>query len=417
MRKTLLSLTAIAALSSASFAADDLTSAFKESSYSGEIRAMYIKNNNKDSVDTKGFALGGNLGFETAPINGISVGARFYTAQDMGLNDSDPNKVDQTLFGNSTDGYSILGQAYLKAQISNTTLVFGRQQLDTPLAGSDDIRIIPNLFEAYTLINKDLPDTTIVISHVTKMSGWDSNQDAKKFKAMSDAAGVKQYAPGEGVTVGAVIYKGIENVTLQAWDYYAHEVLNAVYLQADFSWKCLLSEDIDMSAAIQYYTEDDKGKVSDAGVTIDYYVWGAMINAAHKSGLGLTLAYNKVSNDNSVHTFGAWGGYPEFAVADETWYNSLGTMRDASSFKVAIDYDFSSSNIEGLSASLAYVNFDLKDKYNNGKNLDTDVVDVIVAYDIPQVENLSLSATYENIDSKDNTKDKDIFKFAAYYSF
>ncbi|WP_281951288.1 OprD family outer membrane porin [Nitrosophilus kaiyonis] len=415
MKKIGISLSVVALLGSATFAADDLTSAFKDAKYSGEIRAMYIKNSVKEGDDTRGFALGGNLGFESAPLYGISVGARFYTTQDMGLNDDNPNKVDQTLFGNSTDGYSILGQAYIKATFKNTTLVLGRQQLDTPLAGSDDIRIIPNLFEAYTLINKDLPDTTLILSHVTKMSGWDSLDNAKKFKPMSDAAGVGEIAPDEAVTVGAIIYEGFKNITLQAWDYYAHEVLNAVYLQADFNWKCLLSEDIDMSAALQYYSEKDKGKVNDAGVTIDYYVYGAMINAAHKSGLGLTLAFNKVSDDDSVHTFGAWGGYPEFAVADETWYNSLGNMQDAKSYKVALSYDFSSSNIEGLSATLAYVNFDLEDKYNANVDEDTDVFDVIIGYE--GIKNLTLGAVYENRDSDDKALDNKVFKISASYSF
>ena len=416
MRKILLSLTAIAALSSVSFAADDLAGAFKEASYSGEIRAMYINIDNDNGTDGKGFAAGGNLGFETAPINGISVGARFYTTHDFGWYDSD--EISQTGLVDGDDSYSILGQAYIKGKFGNTTLVLGRQQLDTPLAGSDDIRIVPNLFEAYTLINTDLPDTTIVLSHVTKMSGWDSlADDITKFRPMSDAAGVGGIAPDEGVTAGGIIYNGIENLSLQAWDYYAHEVLNAIYLQADFNGKGLLGDDIDVNAALQYYTESDKGKVSDAGVTIDYYVWGAMVNATHSSGLGLTLAYNKVSDDDSVHTFGAWGGYPEFAVADETWYNSLGNMRDASSFKIALDYDFSSSNIEGLSATIAYVNFDLEDKYNGNTNLDTDVFDLLVSYDVAQIKNLSLGATYENVDSEDNSLDKDVFKFAAYYSF
>jgi len=423
MKKTLLSISALAALANVAFGAEDLASAFEEATFGGEIRAMYIKNDIDNSDDTKGFALGGNLGFETAPIYGISVGARFYTTQDMGLNDDDPNRVDQTLFGNSTDGYSILGQAYIKAKYKNTTLKIGRQQLDTPLAGSDDIRIVPNLFEAYTLINKDLADTTIILSHVTKMSGWDSNQDAKKFKPMSDAAmndagaDLSTVAPDEGVTVGAIVYEGFENITLQAWDYYAHEVLNALYLQADFSWKCLLSDSLDMSASIQYYTQDDKGKVSDAGITIDYYVWGAMISASHTSGFGMTLAYDKVSDDESIHTFGAWGGYPEFAVADETWYNSFENMRDASSYKIALDYDFSKANIEGLSATLAYVEFDLEDKYNGNENKDTKVIDIIVGYDAPAIKNLSFLATYENVDSKDNDLDKDIFKVAASYSF
>ena len=41
----------------------------------------------------------------------------------------------------------------------------------------------------------------------------------------------------------------IENLKLQAWDYYAHDILNAVYLQADYKWPCLLNGDMTMKAS------------------------------------------------------------------------------------------------------------------------------------------------------------------------
>ncbi len=91
--KKMLSIAAVAALATSSFAASDLASAFKEGKASGQIRAMYIQTDVKDPlVDTSAFAVGGKLAYETAPLYGISAGAAFYTSQDLGTKNKDANK-------------------------------------------------------------------------------------------------------------------------------------------------------------------------------------------------------------------------------------------------------------------------------------------------------------------------------------
>ena len=182
--KKMLSIAAVAALATSSFAASDLAGAFKEGKTSGQVRAMYLKQDFSSDMndatkgntpDTSGFALGGKLSYETAPLYGISAGVGFYTTQDLGTKANQNNKVEGSLyndFGYPTtpaSSYSLLGQAYLQGQFGKTTVKVGRQQLDTPLAGSDDTRMIPNLFEAAVAINTDLPDTTVIGAYVTRM--------------------------------------------------------------------------------------------------------------------------------------------------------------------------------------------------------------------------------------------------------
>ncbi len=50
----------------------------------------------------------------------------------------------------------------------NTNIKIGRQVLNTPLAGADDARMLPNLFEAAVLSNTDIENTTLIAAHVTR---------------------------------------------------------------------------------------------------------------------------------------------------------------------------------------------------------------------------------------------------------
>ena len=100
-----------------------------------------------------------------------------------------------------------------------TMLKIARQVLDTPFAGPDDIRIVPDLYEAYLLTNTDIADTTLVLDHVTKMAGTIDSLAATafQFNSMSNAAGIA--GADDAVTIAAAIYSGFENTTLQAWYY------------------------------------------------------------------------------------------------------------------------------------------------------------------------------------------------------
>ena len=60
-----------------------------------------------------------------------------------------------------------------------------------------------------------------------------------------------------GVTALAAIYTGIEGLKLQAWDYIAWDILNAVYLEADYTIHINDAAKVKLSA--QYINETDIG--------------------------------------------------------------------------------------------------------------------------------------------------------------
>ncbi|NOQ29514.1 MAG: outer membrane porin, OprD family [Helicobacteraceae bacterium] len=374
-KKILLSVTTIATLSS-TLSADSVATMFKDGKVDGQIRSFYIDRAYEGGISSthrNGLAVGGKLRYETASLNGLSAGVGFYTTQKVA---SSPT-VDKTLFNSNGDGYSLLGEAFLKYEIGNTILKGGRQKLDTPLAGSDDARMVPNLFEAYLAINNDLADTTLIAGHVTAFApgsfanaynggalGATAGYTAvagNTAKHQGDFTNMGEWAIGEntsGVSVVSATYSGIENVKLQAWDYYAWDILNAIYLQADASFK---TGSITPYVAAQYIGESEIGdkKLGD----VDSTFWGAKAGAKY-SNFNAYVAYSNQSDNTSAAVNGGtitpWGGMPAFTQGMVTRHMFLAGTKAT---KVAGSYNFKNLGTN-LSVTAYYVSFDMDT--NNG---------------------------------------------------
>jgi hypothetical protein len=421
MRKSIyLSVATAIAIATPLCAADDLASAFKEGKVTGSIKSAYLTTHLTDvtatvPADASAFAIGGKLKFETAPLAGFSAGAEFMTTNDMGmLKDGSKtaqifggtagiaNQDDPTLLMNDGSG-SVLGQAYIQYAIGKTLVKVGRQELDTPLAGPKETRMLPTTFQAAVVINKDLPDTTLIGAVVTGQKERQSDQ----FVTMGRAALQNSTTDGTGTLGGggktggtsaasdtalaannatsynnaldskvyalAAIYGGIPGLTLQAWDYQATDILNAVYLQADYSVK---TGGATVFAAAQYLKESDIGsfKTAITGVDgIDSSLMGIKAGIG-MSGAKLTAAYTKVSDSTATKYGGIvapWDGTPAFtdsannnnlpgtAVIDGVATIYGGSYAAGSkNMKVQADYDFAELGIKGLTCMVSYAKYD-----------------------------------------------------------
>lgn len=420
MRKITLSLAVAATVATTgSFAASDLESAFKEGKTSGQIRAFYInraydfQNGATADYSRDGLALGGKLAYETAPLHGISAGVAFYTTNKVDNENIVAAKNDKTLFDGNDDGYTMLGQAYLQGKFGNTTVKIGRQQLDTPLAGSDDARMLPNLFEAALVMNTDLPGTTLIGTHVTRMaygtfanaygggelaliSGYGADvskaglaQSSYKngtFQTMGKAA-LGDTAKDSGVTAAAVIYKGVPNLTLQLWDYYAHEILNAVYAQADYSWKCLLNPAATMTASVQYIKESDMHDSLDL-TSAPYYG----LQLAMKAGaFNAALAYSATGTDNGTTLNGSvltpWGGMPAFTQGMVTRHQFFA---DTTAWKLSAGYNLKDLTSQDITASAYYTSFKVDSDNTYTKAVTTTEPGFDIIYNNAGLKNLQL---------------------------
>lgn len=388
--------------------ADSLADAFANGKTSGQIRAFYIDrtyegtvNNNRNSL-----ALGGNLGYETAAINGLSLGARFYTTNGIHIHDGarTASQYDPSLFGDNFASYSILGEAYINFKQDGTNVKIGRQKLDTPLAGSDDARMLPNLFEAAVISNTDIENTTLIGAHVTRFaagtfsnvypaeggalnlhSGYGINNVSGRFVDMGVTSVGRNSA---GVTAAAAIFKGIEGVTLQAWDYYAHDILNAVYLQADASWKCMISDSVKPFASAQYLSQSDIGdKFAD---DVDSQYVGAKLGASVGS-VKAYVAYSQTGDSDGATNGGIitpWGGMPAFTQGMVTRHMFFA---DTSATKVAGTYNLSALGVNGT-ATAYYTEFDVgaKNAYKPNQAYTAKESGFDIIYNPETVKNLQL---------------------------
>lgn len=393
MKKVLLSTAAIAALTTSAFTADTATE--EAGIVSGEVRSFYISrdrsygNSNADYME-RSFAIGGNLGYvkKDYGIEGLSTGVRFYTSQPVGEqgDTAGEERINQTLFKDSSgEGYSILGEAYVNYAAGNTNVKVGRQALNTPLAGGDDARMLPTLFEAAVVSNSDITNTTLIAAHVAKIAygtfanaygnslngltltaGYGANRTVGQFQNMGDAAIGEDTS---GVNAVAAIYHNKDmGLKLQVWDYMATDILNAVYAEANYDLKL---GDNKLFFGAQHISEKETGdnliEDATAGAT-------DTINSnysAYKVGgsfgpLTAYVATSQTGMDKKTALSGGvitpWGGMPAYTQGMVTRHMFFA---DTEATKVAATY-----KVGKLKATLASMSYKMgeNNSYVNGND-------------------------------------------------
>ena len=417
-------------------AADDLAGMFKEGKASGQIRAFYINRDYSPGVQRDGLGLGGYLKYETGAYNGLSLGAAFYTTNKLDNESSVAGENDKTLFGPNGDNESYLGEAYLQYKTGNTAFKAGRQKLDTPLAGSDDARMLPNLFEAYVLSNTDVKDTTLIAAHVTKFaagtfanaynnaaadlaltSGYSAVANATNMVGSFENMGT--YAIGEktdGVTVLAAIYSGIPGLKLQLWDYYAHDILNAVYGEANYGWK--YEGGVAPYVGVQYIHESNVGDDLAGDVNSDFMAAKVGAKVGNFDVYG-AVSHNSSDKDATIHggTITPWGDMPAYTQGMVTRHQF---MAGTDAWKIAGTYNFKDMGAN-MTASVYYASFDVDGytgSYTDGKTTEPGF-DII--WNPEAVKNLQLRFRGNFPDKFKNTSTTDTgwdeYRFIANYNF
>jgi hypothetical protein len=330
------------------YAADDVKSAFTQGEVTGEFRSFFYVRDYDQSTKRQDLASGGMLYYQTAPLKGISAGIAFYTGQDLGLNDSD-NDVYGLLAKDENgdhDSFTVLGEAYLQAEFSDTTLKLGRQELETPFVNGDDNRLTPQATEGFTLVNKSIPGVTLTASYVAKMRGKTSTE----FVSMTEYA---EIADGdEPVILGGLVYDGIEDLTLQVWDFHAVDFMNEFYLRGDFSLP--LSNDWAVFGSAQYLSQRDTGEM--LGGPQDTYTYGIEVGIEGK-GLQASFGYGAVGKQDIIYP---WGH--DFIVS--LMVNDLSRAEENGTMGV-VKYNFDRIGIPGLVGRVRHLAFDTPESGEN----------------------------------------------------
>jgi hypothetical protein len=274
-------------------------------SMSAQIRFGYLSNEQGGDLQQDTLALGGQFGFLTPTVNGVSVDVGFYSTN--ALFGEDENRA---FLNAQSNGYSILGESWIAVDAGATRVTVGRQVLDTPFADTDDIAMIPNLFEGVAVTNEHFQGTTITLMHLRKWASRD-NRIPERFMNMNK---------GQGVSIIGVRHALNEYSSLQAWHYDVPGLAGMTYLEAAYGND---RSNLAIQATNQSdNTGDGSGQEGDA--------WGVMADYS-SADFTFSTAYNSVSGVVG----NGFGGGPYFTSSED---HTLDGVEDERATLLGLEY-------------------------------------------------------------------------------
>lgn len=324
---------------------------------------------NQGHVDAKGFYVMPKLSISSPKNNRIRAKVTVAAATDFGINDEKYEKRNFVFDPNERKSFAILQEAYLSYEDKTHKALIGREELTTPMIDADDWYMLANSFELAYYTNKSLKDITFNLGYFSQMSGvWDSGANGTEFHSMSDASFIsgddKANIDDTGVYFAAVEYNDAKNHNLQAWNYYAQDMYNTLFVQYDFT-NSIGGLNYDFGLQLMNFKEVGYVASSVATTNIDYSLYSARLNGDFSNGIDFSTGVSKYTDgEGQGATLGAFGGYPYFANGMIFHFFEAGSLQNAASYKAQIGYDFSKLGIDNLWAGYRYTFFDLDSKYS-----------------------------------------------------
>ncbi len=378
---------------------------FEDGKGSGNVRSIYSGYSNDNDTDTYATAIGLQLKYELAKYKGFNAGVAFTTSHDIHFISGDKDKGERNDELSSSKGsYTELTEAYINYEFEGLNLRIGRQVIDTPLADSDDIRMVPNTFEAY-MTTYEVGAFSIVAGHLNRWQGADAGLDDGWVKTGKD-----------GVNLAGVTFSN-NNFKVNGWCYNisnasASDIINgadnngnnAIYIDA--STKLNLSG-VDLTLAAQYLSESEQDSSN-----VEANIYGVMAEVV-VSGLSINIAYNKSRKEVGKHSFSGYGGGALFTNMDTMILDEITEDRDAEAIVAGLSYSIGDFN-------LLYAYGDFKgDADSNGAK--AHIVEQDIGVEYTPNDNFTFSAIYVIDDNKEDATSTDFnsknFRVLASYNF
>ena len=324
------------------------------------IRSYYFDRNIGKDTENLAWTLGGWLHYESGFYKDrFQIGGTLYTSQPLYA----PEDKDGTgLLKPGQEGFTVLGRSYLTARITEGIHFRAfRQSYNIPYVNEQDSRMVPNTFEAFTLLGQSFHKTDFIISQVTKIKKRDSDE----FVSMSEAAGVE--GAGKPLTMGGARYSFNKNLNIGAITQYGWDLWNTLYAEANGIWEVTDKFDIKLSA--QYTDQRSVGEELDGSFQTG--VIGGKMGFGY-GGASLSFAFSSTDDERRIRN--PYGGYPGYISLMLSNFNRAG--EDA--WLVGASYDFSVLGIEGLSAFVKYAQGNTPD---SGSNASPDQEEFDITFD------------------------------------
>lgn len=362
-----------------------LWSAFKRGQVNGHFRYFFMSTQNKsDYSDYYAHAAGGGLRFKTAQFHKFQFTlSGFYTfnvgSSDLGKQDSatgQSNRYEIGLF-DIQDPYnkkdiSRLEEFNLTYFYKKSSIIFGRQLINTPFINLQDGRMRATGVEGLWFELNDIKNTTLEggwlysISPRSTTKWFDIGKSMAIYPVGVNPDGTKsQYInnlSSAGVFMLGMHFKIKKHLEIQAWNLYTQNIFNSLLLQAD--WRFPLKNQSALTLAGQFVREDAIGHGGNEDNSKTYMAkdakavtFGAKVGWKNKA-WEASLNYNRITSAGRYLIPREWGRDPFFTFMPRERNEGLG---DTHAFMSKINHNFQKSNFK---TSLALGYFKLPDVKN-----------------------------------------------------
>ncbi|WP_457749718.1 hypothetical protein [Sulfurimonas sp.] len=347
---------------------EQLHNVVKDGKVVGQLRMLYSDLNNNNRPNTYATAIGGMLKYETAQYKGLSTAVALVTTNDIRSLSGEGEALNEELSGLKRS-YTQLSEAYVNYKYKYLSLRAGRQKIDTPLADSDDIRMIANSFEAYR-ISYAHKGFSFTLGDLVRWQGIDAGLDNGWVQT------------GEkGVQYGALTYSNkIVDISLWVYNFSnpSQEMLAAgsdavanVSIYSDISGHFNLKKHLFMHLNAQFLSQTEK---ENSGVAAQIY--GVMGEMVYRK-FAFRLAYNYAAKKENKQSFSGYGGGTLYTSMDKMILDEITAQRKSDAVMAALSYhhkhlhflyaygDFrGDEDSSGIKAHIIEQNIAMKYKYN-----------------------------------------------------
>ncbi len=378
-----ISFIATLALSSSLYANANIGQMFQDATIKGEVRSLYSAYNNKNTQDIYATAIGTSLQYELAKYKGFNASLAFRTTHDIKVLSANKEHYNNELSGEKKT-YTEVTQAYLNYENKNFNLRIGAQIIDTPLADSDDIRMVPNTFKGY-IAQYSLENLSFIAGHLDSWQGSDAGLNSGWKKAGKD-----------GVNFGGINYEN-NLVDTNLWFYNisnddSKEIANnAIYF--DITGHLTIQENTTLNISLQYLKEKELDNSA-----VEANIYGAMTELTYKN-FTFTAAYNKALKQNSKHSFSGYGGGTLFTNMDSMILDEITQDREANAKVISLSYALNNINF-----IYAYGDFSAK---ADSQGLKAHIVEQDIVIEYTPNDLLTLSLSYIIDTNKQDSKSED----------
>ncbi|MBO3659957.1 OprD family outer membrane porin [Acinetobacter variabilis] len=329
---------------------------------------------------------------------GMQVGADVLVQHAVKLKgrDQNPDWVLPHDGKESKDHFGKVG-ATLKAKVSETELKVGELLPVSPVLVFDPSRQLITTYSGAWLESKEIKDTKLTMAYVDKINNRYDNQ-FRDLTLFAPAKGKNYYDNGEasgGMWIAGVDHQFTPQIGGSYWYADVQDIYQQHYLGVNY--KTALGEKTKLDSHVHYFDNSESGDKLYGEIDNQALSVGAKVNhGAHTVGLG----YQQMFGDTAFPTLGGWVPQPYLV----NWGVATFTAPEEKSWNVSYGYDFSEMGAKGLNATAVY--FKGYDAQSGDQNFNTDELNLIANYTVPEgkLKGLGIQAMYIDVNFANPTK-------------